>query len=518
MSTNPISEIDPEILRKHEQFLEANPQLNLEDDEFYAPVLPKMPVGELPVGFRTPDGIDPPESTVLIKQTADTAHYRSWMGPTDPTLLADKEALFKKIRALIKQARKDEPTIGDEELLYRIDEVYGAGSLRCDELIKLGLERMVNYDGAGYKHLCCEACQHASADIVTEGLTPEHTCIHIPDCYSPHDDGPEGQKVKERDRTNIIDYDAKGPVRDEKRSGTNNILMEVLDWALKGARQQEIRHCANALAGFRGRKASDVFWRTAYNKANPDAAKEEIEGTDFDGNARTYVVHEADRLWDLYGWGSDHIDRLFDIAKEHGFARCDTSTLYFNADDPLIAKAAILKAYFPTQFATLRESLHKRKIEFDKALKEFERRAKKKAKNGNRNNGGTDADDDEEGGGAPLARLIIDRVLEEGTTLYKTANRDSIAKVESIEYGTHYYDVANGSFSRWLDCLCLEMTRLAPPRDTKKQALDTIHAMAQKDGALVQVHVRVAKYDCRRRQGASLSRFVQRGRRCHRVR
>jgi hypothetical protein len=332
------------------------------------------------------------------------------MDPTDPALLADKEALFKKIGALIKQARKEEPTIGDEELLERVDDEYGAGSLRCSELINLGLKRIVNYDGAGYKHLCCEACQHASADIVTEGLTPEHTCIHIPDCYSPYDDGPEGQKVKERDRTNIIDYDANGPVRDEKRSGTDNILMEVLDWALKDASQQEVRDCANALAGFRGRKASDVFWRTAYNKANPDAAKEEIEGTYFDSNPTTYVVHEADRIWDLYGWGTVHIDRLFDIAKEHGFAWCDTSTLYFNADDPLIAKAAILEAYFPTQFATLRESLHKRKIEFDKALKEFERRAKKKAKNGNRSNGGTGADDNEEGGAVSPSHVVSSTV------------------------------------------------------------------------------------------------------------
>jgi hypothetical protein len=193
MSTNPISRIDPETLRKHEQFLEANPELNLEDDRYY------------------------PVATGPIKQTADSIRYRSWMDPTDPTLLADKEALFKKIRALIKQARKEEPTIGDEELLYRIDDEYGAGSLRCDELIKLGLQRIVNYDGAGYKYLCCETCKHASADIVTEGLTPEHTCIDIPDAYSPYDDGPEGQQVKERHRTNIIDYDADGPVRDEKR-------------------------------------------------------------------------------------------------------------------------------------------------------------------------------------------------------------------------------------------------------------------------------------------------------------
>jgi hypothetical protein len=43
--------IDPEALRQYEQYLAANPQLNLEDDEFYPPVLPEVPVGELPVGF-----------------------------------------------------------------------------------------------------------------------------------------------------------------------------------------------------------------------------------------------------------------------------------------------------------------------------------------------------------------------------------------------------------------------------------------------------------------------------------
>jgi hypothetical protein len=154
-----------------------------------------------------------------------------------------------------------------------------------------------------------------------------------------------------------------------------------------------------------------------------------------------------------------------------------------------------LKAYFPTQFATLRESLHKRKTEFDKALKEFERRAKKKAKNGAASNGGTSStDEDEDGDSVPYARRIVDRAIEEGMTLYKTANRDSIAAIESIEYGTHYYDVGESNFSRWVDGLCLEMRSLAPKRDDKKQAIDTIHAMAQKDGDLVETFVRVATH------------------------
>jgi hypothetical protein len=129
--------IDPEVLRQYEQFLKANPELNLEDDEFYP-------------------------ATGPIKLTEDSIRYRSWMDDTDPTLLADKDALFKKIRALIKKARKEEPDVDDEELLHRIDDEYGAGSLTCKELIvDVGLKRIVNYDGAGYKHLCCEACKQA---------------------------------------------------------------------------------------------------------------------------------------------------------------------------------------------------------------------------------------------------------------------------------------------------------------------------------------------------------------------
>jgi hypothetical protein len=85
-------------------------------------------------------------------------------------------------------------------------------------------------------------------------------------------------------------------------------------------------------------------------------------------------------------------------------------------------------------------------------------------------------DEDTNGGNKPpLARRLVDRALED-MRLYKTANRDSIAAVNSIEdsNGTQYYDVSDSSFSRWIDNLCIELTDLAPPRDAKKQALDTI--------------------------------------------
>jgi hypothetical protein len=192
------------------------------------------------------------------------------MDPTDPALLADKEALFKKIRALIKKARKDWQEakekeakeqeisdknwegISDEELLYRIDDEFGAGSLRCDELISLGIKRISNYDGAGFKHLCCDACHHAGADIVLED-GPEHTCIDIPDCYDPRGSGPEGQKVRDRDRQGVL-----------------GILKEVLDKALDGADTKQIRDCINALAGFRGRKGGGLeLFRAAYLRKAP---------------------------------------------------------------------------------------------------------------------------------------------------------------------------------------------------------------------------------------------------------
>jgi hypothetical protein len=192
----------------------------------------------------------------------------------------------------------------------------------------------------------------------------------------------------------------------------------------------------------------------------------------------------------MYGWGTKHVGELFKIATEHGFSwGTSDSIIYF--DDALLAKAVIPEQYFPAQFIALRDGLKLRKTEFNTKFKEFKQKAKKKARNGN---GNGSSDPDEDGDNKPLARRLIDRAVEEGMQLYKTANRDSIAAVDTESYGTHYYDVDDGSFCRWLDGLCLVMTGLAPPRDTKKQALDTIHAMAQRDGDLVQVHVRVAKH------------------------
>jgi hypothetical protein len=108
--------------------------------------------------------------------------------------------------------------------------------------------------------MCWEACKQVGAP----GDIPGHTCIDIPDVYNPgflrfgeeiasglcsvtiSDGGPSGQSVS--------------------RSGTDNILQEVLDAALNGASKQEIRDCADALAWFRGRKSSLEFFRAAYEK------------------------------------------------------------------------------------------------------------------------------------------------------------------------------------------------------------------------------------------------------------
>jgi hypothetical protein len=76
-----------------------------------------------------------------------------------------------------------------------------------------------------------------------------------------------------------------------------------------------------------------------------------------------------------------HIDRLFEIAREHGHAWYDSATLtYF--DDELLAKAAILEKYFQAQFVALRDSLKLRKTEFNNKLKDFNKKPKKSGEDG----------------------------------------------------------------------------------------------------------------------------------------
>jgi hypothetical protein len=92
----------------------------------------------------------------------------------------DKRDLIERATALVRDERATDPNIGDDELLERIDQYWGAGSLRCDELIRIGLQRIINFDGHGQKWRRCVACDHASADCITDS-TPAHTCIHEQD-------------------------------------------------------------------------------------------------------------------------------------------------------------------------------------------------------------------------------------------------------------------------------------------------------------------------------------------------
>ena len=117
----------------------------------------------------------------MNNQSKPTAYkhppYKSWM---DVNPYMPKENLIREATAMVAEYRAKDPTIGDDYLLELIDEFWGAGSLRCDELIRIGLQRIINLDGHGQKYRNCVACDHASADCITSS-TPAHTCIHEQD-------------------------------------------------------------------------------------------------------------------------------------------------------------------------------------------------------------------------------------------------------------------------------------------------------------------------------------------------
>jgi hypothetical protein len=83
-------------------------------------------------------------------------------------------------KARLAEKRKKDPYFDGEEALLDLDECFGLYDFRCDELIALGLKKIVNYDGHGQKWRRCVACDHASADCITSS-TPDHTCIHEAD-------------------------------------------------------------------------------------------------------------------------------------------------------------------------------------------------------------------------------------------------------------------------------------------------------------------------------------------------